>query len=214
VRVIAIDGPAGAGKSTVSRAVAARLDLPYLDTGAMYRAVTWAAIRHGIDPDDVDAVAALARDMALEVDLDGVRVDGEDVTTAIRGHDVNALVSVVAANPGVRAELRRRQREWAAAAGGGVIEGRDIGSVVFPEAELKVYLTASPRERARRRAAEAGGEVEEIAASIAARDHLDSTRDDGPLTEAAGAAFVDTDDRSVDQVVDAIVALLDESGKP
>ena len=211
MRVIAIDGPAGAGKSTVSKAVAARLDLPYLDTGAMYRAVTLAVLRRQIDPDDDDAVAAVARGMALHIDDHGVIVDGVDGTAAIRGPQVTALVSKVAANPGVRADLVQRQRAWAAEAGGGVIEGRDIGSVVFPDAELKVYLTASPRERARRRAVEAGGDIDEIAAAIAARDHFDSTRDDSPLTAALGAAYVDTDDRSVDEVVDAIVQLLGAS---
>ena len=211
MRVIAIDGPAGAGKSTVSRAVAARLYLPYLDTGAMYRAVTLAVLRRQIDPDDDDAVAAVARGMALHIDDHGVIVDGVDGTAAIRGPQVTALVSKVAANPGVRADLVQRQRAWAAEAGGGVIEGRDIGSVVFPDAELKVYLTASPRERARRRAVEAGGDIDEIEASIAARDHFDSTRDDSPLTEARGSAYVDTDHRSIDEVVDAIVQLLEAS---
>jgi cytidylate kinase len=211
MRVIAIDGPAGAGKSTVSKAVAARLDLPYLDTGAMYRAVTLAVLRRQIDPDDEAAVAAVARDMALHIDDHGVVVDGVDGTAAIRGPLVTALVSKVAANPGVRADLVQRQRAWAAEAGGGVIEGRDIGSVVFPDAELKVYLTASPRERARRRAIEAGGNIDEIEVSIAARDHFDSTRDDSPLTEARGSAYVDTDDRSIDEVVDAIVELLGAS---
>jgi cytidylate kinase len=211
MRVIAIDGPAGAGKSTVSRAVAARLDLPYLDTGAMYRAVTLAVLRRQIDPDDDDAVAAVARGMALHIDDHGVIVDGVDGTAAIRGPQVTALVSKVAANPGVRADLVQRQRAWAAEAGGGVIEGRDIGSVVFPDAELKVYLTASPRERARRRAVEAGGDIDEIEAAITARDHFDSTRDDSPLTEARGSAYVDTDHRSVDEVVDAIVELLGPS---
>lgn len=212
MRVIAIDGPAGAGKSTVSRAVAERLGLPYLDTGAMYRAVTLAVLRRAVDPDDEEGVAAVARDMTLEIGDHGVIVDGEDATTEIRGPAVTGLVSKVAANPGVRSDLRERQRVWARSAGGGVIEGRDIGSVVFPDAELKVYLTASPRERARRRAAEFGGDVEEIAAGIAARDHLDSTRDDSPLTEVAGSARVDTDHRTVDEVVDAIVALLEDDG--
>lgn len=210
MRVIAIDGPAGAGKSTVSRAVAARLGLPYLDTGAMYRAVTLAVLRRGVDPDDDDAVASVARQMTLEIDAHGIVVDGVDGTIEIRGPEVTGLVSKVSANPAVRADLRERQRAWARSAGGGVIEGRDIGSVVFPDAELKVYLSASPYERARRRAAEFGGDVDEIAAAIAARDHYDSTREDSPLTEVDGSARVDTDGRTVDQVVDAIVALLEE----
>ena len=209
--VIAIDGPAGAGKSTVSRAVAARLRLPYLDTGAMYRAVTLAALRRGIDPHDVDAVALLVRDVEITIDDSSVIVDGVESVADIRTKEVTALVSVVSAIPAVRAELRDRQRAWAERAGGGVIEGRDIGSVVFPNADLKVYLTASHLERARRRAAEAGGDVDEIAAAIAARDHYDSTRHDSPLTEADDAKLVDTDNRSVDEVVDAIVDLLGEN---
>ena len=147
--VIAIDGPAGAGKSTVGRAVARRLGLEYLDTGAMYRAVTFAAMRRGIPVHDTDAVAELAREVELDVDDDGVRVDGVDATVAIRGRDVTQAVSVVAANSGVRSELVERQRAWVRARGGGVVEGRDIASVVFPDARLKLYVTASPRVRAR-----------------------------------------------------------------
>src|SRR5256714_9766909 len=154
MRVIAIDGPAGSGKSTVSRRLAERLGLRYLDTGAMYRAVAFAALRRDLDPDDDDPVAALARNLTLDVSLEGVTVDGVDATVEIRGPEVTRAVSTVAANPGVREELRRRQREWAVANGGGVIEGRDIGTVVFPDAELKVYLTASPDARAQRRADE------------------------------------------------------------
>lgn len=209
MRVIAIDGPAGAGKSTVARALAARLGLLYLDTGAMYRAVTFAAMRRDMPLDDVDAVAELARAVALEVDEHGVRVDGVDATAAIRTPEVTASVSKVAANSGVRAEMRDRQQRWAAEHGGGVIEGRDIGSVVFPDAELKLYLTASPRVRAERRVAEAGGDVDEIEAAIAARDHYDSTRADSPLTEAAGSTFVDTTGRTIAEVLDHILELLE-----
>src|SRR5205814_2971166 len=139
MRVIAIDGPAGSGKSTVSRRLAERLGLRYLDTGAMYRAVAFAALRRDIDPDDEDKVAALARGLSLDVSLDAVTVDGVDATVEIRGPEVTRAVSIVAANRGVREELRQRQREWAAGNGGGVIEGRDIGTIVFPDAELKVY---------------------------------------------------------------------------
>lgn len=206
--VVALDGPAGAGKSTVSRALAARLGVPYLDTGAMYRCVTLAALRAGIDPADEQAVAALASRVDMEIGSDAVLLDGADVTAAIRSPEVNASVSVVAANPGVRADLRHRQRHWAELAGGGVVEGRDIGSVVFPDATLKVYLTASAFERARRRAAESGGEEADIAASIAERDRQDSSRADSPLVVPDGSTTVDTDTLDVDGVVDAIVRLL------
>jgi cytidylate kinase len=209
--VIAIDGPAGAGKSTIARALAARLGLDYLDTGAMYRAVTFAAMHRGIAVDDVPAVGALAREVALEVGEHGVLVDGLDATTAIRRSDVTANVSAVAANSEVRAELRARQREWARHHGGGVIEGRDIGSVVFPDATLKLYLTASPRVRAERRVAEAGGDVDEIERAIAIRDAKDSTRADSPLQEADGSRVVDTTGLNIDEVLAAIEGLLEEN---
>jgi CMP/dCMP kinase len=209
VRVIAIDGPAGAGKSTIAKALAARLGLEYLDTGAMYRAVTFAALHHGVDLGDEAAVAHLAESITLTVDDAGVVVDGLDATAAIRGPEVTAAVSRVAANSGVRTEMRLRQQQWAAERGGGVIEGRDIGSVVFPDAELKLYLTASPRERALRRVAQSGGDVDEIEAAIARRDHLDSTRADSPLTEAAGSTVVDTTGRTISDVLDHIVDLLE-----
>jgi cytidylate kinase len=211
VRVIAIDGPAGAGKSTVARALARRLGLEYLDTGAMYRAVTFEAMRQSLDLDDIDAVAALARRVTLEVGEHGVFVGGVDATHAIRSPEVTASVSKVAANSGVRSELRARQQAWAAARGGGVIEGRDIGSVVFPDAELKLYLTASPRVRAERRVAEAGGDVDEIERAIATRDTYDSTRVDSPLTEAAGSSLVDTTGLSIHEVLDRIVRLLESA---
>ena len=154
MKVIAIDGPAGSGKSTVARRLAVRLGLDYLDTGAMYRAVTFAALRRGIDPADTGPVADLARVVDLDVTTDHVRVDGVDATIEIRGPEVSRAVSLVAANPEVRAELVRRQREWAYERSGGVMEGRDIGTVVFPDAMLKVYLNARPEVRAERRAAE------------------------------------------------------------
>jgi CMP/dCMP kinase len=208
MRVIAIDGPAGAGKSTIARALASRLGLEYLDTGAMYRAVTVAAMRRGIGVDDLDAVGALATAIELIVDDSGVRVDGVDATAAIRTPEITAAVSAVAANSAVRAELRRRQRGWAEQRGGGVIEGRDIGSVVFPDAVLKLYLTASPRIRAERRAAEVGGVVDEIEQAIIARDGFDSTRADSPLTEADGAVVVDTSGKAIDVVLAEIEGLL------
>ncbi len=208
MRVIAIDGPAGAGKSTIARALAARLDLQYLDTGAMYRAVTCAALQRMISVDDRDIVAELARELVVDVRDDGVFVDGENVTSAIRTPQITAAVSAVAANSGVRAELRARQRAWAVERGGGVIEGRDIGSVVFPDAELKLYLTASPRTRAERRVAEAGGDVDEIERAIAARDHHDSNRADSPLVTADGSVVVDTTGLSIDEVLAKIEALI------
>lgn len=211
MKVIAIDGPAGAGKSTIARALARRMGLEYLDTGAMYRAVTFEAMRRGMSLDDTDAVAALAEGIELEVGEQGVLVEGTDATAAIRTPEVTANVSKVAANSGVRTEMRTRQQQWAAVRGGGVIEGRDIGSVVFPDAALKLYLTASPRVRAERRVAEAGGDVDEIERAIAARDHYDSTRADSPLTEAAGATIVDTTGLSIDEVLDHILRLLEHT---
>lgn len=209
MRVIAIDGPAGAGKSTIGKVLATRLGLEYLDTGAMYRAVTSAAMHAGLDLDDLEAVAALARSCALEVGEAGVRIDGRDVTAEIRGPEVTARVSKVAANSGVRAEMRARQRAWAEARGGGVIEGRDIGTVVFPDAELKLFLTASPRVRAERRVAQSGGDVDDIERSIAERDRLDSSRADSPLAEAGDARLVDTTGLAIDEVVTTLLELLE-----
>lgn len=211
MRVIAIDGPAGSGKSTVARALAAHLGLKYLDTGAMYRAVAFAVLRAGGDPEDAEATAAVARRIDLDVGLDSVMVDGVDATVEIRGPEVSRAVSVVASNPDVRKELVSRQREWAHRFGGGVLEGRDIGTVVFPDAELKVYLTADPAERARRRAKEVTDlDYEAVAADIARRDAADTSRAVDPLVEAADAALVDTTGLDVDQVVARITDLLDE----
>ena len=198
--VIAIDGPAGSGKSTVSRALALRLAVDRLDTGAMYRAVAWAALDRGVDPADRAPVAELARSLEITIG-DRVVVDGTDVTEAIRGPEVSGAVSVVAANPGVRSVLVDRQRRWVAEHGGGIVEGRDIGSVVFPQADLKIYLTASAAERARRR-------PEEGADAVARRDHLDSTRAVSPLEVADGARVIDTTDRHVADIVDEVVTWL------
>ena len=206
--IVAIDGPAGAGKSTVGRAVAARLGLDYLDTGAMYRAVTFAALRRGIDPGDQDDVAVLSSEVEMTLDGLSVTVDGVDATVEIRGREVTAAVSAVAANPRVRSELVRRQRSWVAAHGGGVVEGRDIGSVVFPDATLKLFVTASPRVRAERRVAEIGGDVAEVEASIIERDRKDSTRADSPLTETSDAVLVDTTALSIDEVVERVLGLM------
>ncbi len=209
-RVVAIDGPAGSGKSTVARAVAERLGLPYLDTGAMYRSVAFAALRARIDPADTEAVAARARDCRIELDPDGtVRVDGVDATIEIRGPEVTRAVSLVAANPGVRTELRTRQREWLDAHGGGVLEGRDIGTVVVPDADLKVYLDADPEVRAARRSREVGDlSYDEVATELARRDALDEGRDDSPLATAADAVVIDTSELSIDEVVERIAEAL------
>jgi cytidylate kinase len=207
--VIAIDGPAGAGKSTVGRALAGRLGVEYLDTGAMYRAMTFAAQRRGVVEGDLDEVAAMAPDVEIVIAHGTVLVDGEDATAAIRGREVTEAVSQVAANPEVRRVLVDRQRAWVAERGGGVVEGRDIGTVVFPDADLKLYVTASPRVRAERRVLEIGGDVAEVEASIIHRDRLDSDRDHSPLTEADDAVTVDTTGMTIDQVVDHIVGLLD-----
>ena len=211
MRVIAIDGPAGSGKSTVARQVAERLGLDYLDTGAMYRAVAFAAIRRGIDPEDVPTVARLAAQIDLEVS-DAVMVDGVDATIEIRSPEVTRAVSAVAANPEVRRELVRRQREWGADHGGGVVEGRDIGSVVFPDAAVKVYLTADDSERAARRTQEMlDMHFDEVAADIARRDHVDSTRAVSPLGVAPDAGIIDTTGRSISEVVASVLDLAQRS---
>lgn len=210
LKVIAIDGPAGSGKSTVARSVAARIGLPYLDTGAMYRSVAFAALREGVDPDDVELVANLAERLDLDVDPGGtVVVDGVDATIEIRGPEVTRAVSIVAANPRVRTEMRRRQREWASERGGGVMEGRDIGTVVFPDAVLKVYLDAAPEVRAGRRSKEVSDlSYETVAADLARRDALDQGRTHDPLREADDAFVVDTSDLGVEEIVDVILARL------
>jgi cytidylate kinase len=208
VRVIAIDGPAGSGKSTVAKQVAEKLGLAYLDTGAMYRSVAFAALRRGIDVADVEAVGRLAQQVEMEIGR-VVRVEGMDATVDIRGPEVTRAVSVVAANPEVRAELVRRQRDWVAVRDGAVVEGRDIGSVVFPNAELKVFLTASDDERARRRSQEMLDlDYDTVAADIARRDLLDSTRQASPLVVAEDAVVIDTSGRSIDDIVEEVLAQL------
>lgn len=210
VTVIAIDGPSGSGKSTVSRGVAAALGWAVLDTGAMYRAVTLAALDAGADLDDEAAIAKIAQEVDMEVGGERVQVDGRDVTHAIRGPEVTAAVSTVAAHPLVRAALVARQRDWIERRAEGVVEGRDIGTVVFPDAALKVFLTASNEERARRRhleeaAAERDRAVGDIESDMARRDTHDSQRKASPLRAAAGAMIVDTTARPVGEVVDDIV---------
>ena len=206
--VIAIDGPAGAGKSTVGRALAEHLGIAYLDTGAMYRAMTFAALQRGVVEGDLDEVAAMAPTVDVLIDGDQVYVDGVDATSAIRGREVTDAVSQIAANPAVRDVLVQRQRAWVLERGGGVVEGRDIGSVVFPDAQLKLYITASARVRAERRVQDIGGDVDEVEASIIKRDRIDSSRDHSPLTETDDATTVDTTGMTIDEVVDHILDLL------
>jgi cytidylate kinase len=198
--VVAIDGPAGAGKSTVARAVAARLGFTYLDSGAMYRCVALAALREGADP---AAVAA-----GIEIGLgERVLLDGEDVSEAIRSPSVSEAASKAAADPAVRAALVQRQRELMRA-GDWVAEGRDIGTVVAPDAAVKVFLTASPQERARRRAAELGVDEATVLAEQTIRDERDRTRADSPLRAADDAVVVDTTGLSLEQVVERVAGLV------
>ena len=214
--IIAIDGPAGAGKSTVAREVARALGLAYLDTGAMYRAVTLAALARGIDPADGEACARLARELELTFDDGGrILVDGWPGEPAIRSAEVSRSVSAVSAHPGVRRAVVSAQRALAARQGL-VAEGRDTTTVVFPAADHKFFLTASESERARRRARELGEEhrVGAVRAEIERRDRLDSTRAHSPLTRAPDAELVDTDGRSVAEVVERILELVRERKAP
>jgi CMP/dCMP kinase len=216
--VVAIDGPSGSGKSSTSRGVAERLGLRYLDTGAMYRAMTWWMLRRGVDVRDPGAVAALVEEPEILSGTDPrgptILVDGIDVGLAIRSDEVNAAVSPVAAVPEVRRRLVEVQRE-VIGDGGIVVEGRDIGSVVAPDAEVKVYLTADPAARARRRALETGGTDESVVQatreSLLARDQIDSARTASPLVMAAGAVHVDGTAYTLDEVVDLVVALVEKA---
>ncbi|GII76952.1 cytidylate kinase [Sphaerisporangium rufum] len=212
--VVAMDGPSGSGKSSASRGVARALGLRYLDTGAMYRAITWWMREHGVDTGDPAAVAARAADPVLQIGTDpaapGITVDGVDVAAAIRTTEVTSAVSAVSAVPEVRARLVAEQRA-VIGAGDIVVEGRDIGTVVAPEAPVKVYLTASPEARARRRSAElAGTTVEAQRAAMARRDALDSTRKADPLVMAADAVEVDTTEMTLDEVVAEVLRLVKE----
>jgi CMP/dCMP kinase len=215
--VVAIDGPSGSGKSTVSRRLAVALDAAYLDTGAMYRAVTWAVLRAGVDPADHDAVAKIAGELELAVGTDPgqphIAVDGERVDGPIRGPDVTGAVSAVSAVPAVRRLLVSRQREVIAAADRIVVEGRDIGSVVAPDADLKVFLTASAGERARRRSAENATDESVTATDLARRDELDATRATSPLRRAADAIELDTTTMGIDEVVAVVRRLATRSSE-
>jgi CMP/dCMP kinase len=216
--VVAIDGPSGSGKSSTSRGVAARLGLRYLDTGAMYRGITWWMLREGVDVHDREAVAAHAGEPEILSGTDpqgpSIVVEGVDVGLAIRSADVNAAVSPVSAVPEVRERLVELQRDTIGG-GGIVVEGRDIGAVVAPFAQVKVYLTADPVARAQRRAAEEGGtDVDTTQQSLLARDAIDSTRDASPLTMAEGAVHIDTTGYTLDDVIDQVVALVEAVEAP
>lgn len=213
--VVAVDGPSGSGKSTVSRRLALALRARYLDTGAMYRAVAWAVLDAGVDPHDADAVAKLVGDVALAVSIDptapGITVNGTPVDGPIRGPEVTGNVSAVAAVPAVRTALVAQQREIIGGpdrATGIVVEGRDIGSVVAPDAELKVFLTADDAERARRRSRENATDAGATAKELARRDRLDSTRAASPLKAAPDAVVLDTTALGVDEVVARLRQLL------
>jgi len=204
-----MDGPSGTGKSTVSRAVADRGDLPHLDTGAFYRAATLAALRSGVDLNDEWAVVGVVENLSLDQTEGAMDLNGEDVSMEIRGDQVTGAVSKVSAYPSVRRILVEHQRSWVARHGGrAVVEGRDIGSVVFPDANLKVYLDARPDVRAARRASQDGEDSLQVFEDIARRDHLDSTRSASPLTVPEGAEVVDTSDLTFDQVVEVVLALI------
>jgi cytidylate kinase len=209
--VIAIDGPAGAGKSTVARAAADSLGFTYLDSGAMYRCVALAAGSDGVDPDDGDALGELARGLRIELEGGTVRLDGADVTKAIREPRVSAAASRVSVHPQVREAMVARQRELIEA-GSYVAEGRDIGTVVSPDAPLKVYLTASEEERARRRSQQSGEPFEDVLTAIRARDERDSAREHGALRAAEDAVELDTTGLPVEEVVERIVDLVRERG--
>lgn len=213
--IIAIDGPSGAGKGTIARVVAARLGYRHVDTGAMYRALAWMAIHEGLDLGDETALSTLAARVRFEVGDGVVRVDGHDVSGAIRTPGIDRAAAAVARQPRVRAVLIERQRGLAAE-GGVVMEGRDIGTVVFPAAPVKVFLDASPEERARRRASDpahaAGREaaITDVATALAERDRSDRTREASPLTQAADAVAIDTTGVSIEDVVRHVLALVEQ----
>lgn len=220
--IITIDGPAGSGKSTAARKLAARLEIPYLDTGAMYRAIAHAALEQQVDIEDSAALLALARSLALEVDCGPthtrVRVNGHDVTEAIRSMDVSRYTSGVARHPQVRALLVAQQREVAAQTGSLVTEGRDQGAVVFPDADVKFVLEAKLHARALRRHREmlADGEevtLEEVSQNLSARDAVDAKQWE-PLLQSGAAIVIDTSDMTIQEVVDALVARLPQGNRP
>lgn len=211
--IIAIDGPSGAGKGTVARGVAARLGYRHVDTGAMYRAVAWKALHEGIEIGDERAVAALGERAAFELEDGRAVIDGHDVAREIRTPEIDSAAAAVARHPAVRAALVRRQREMGQD-GGIVMEGRDIGTVVFPDADVKIFLTASPEERARRRASDPAhaasqqAVLAEIATALAERDRSDSTRAVSPLLQAPDALAIDTTSMPIESVVAHILSVV------
>jgi cytidylate kinase len=214
--IIAIDGPSGAGKGTIARALARELGYRHIDSGAMYRAVGWKAIRDGVPLDDDVAVTALAARSRIEVASNLVTIDDADVTRAIRTPDIDRAAAAVARLPGVRGVLVDRQRQLGAG-GGIVMEGRDIGTVVFPTADVKIYLDASPEERARRRAVDPAhtgvpAAVSDVATLLTQRDEQDRTRTASPLLAAKDAVILDTTGKSVDEVVRQVLGVVKERG--
>lgn len=217
--VVAMDGPSGTGKSSVSRQLATRLEASYLDTGAMYRVATLRVLRNGVDLDDPAAIAVAVKELPLTIGNDPSRevilLDGEDVSSEIRGNEVTKAVSAVSAVPEVREQLVALQREITAAAGRIVVEGRDIGTVVLPEADVKIYLTASAEARAFRRNAQniaegRGDDYQAVLADVQRRDNLDSTRKVSPLRPAEDAVLVDTSDLNKDEVIDELYRVVAE----
>ncbi|AWW40349.1 MULTISPECIES: (d)CMP kinase [Streptomyces] len=214
--IVAIDGPSGTGKSSTSKAVAAQLGLSYLDTGAQYRAITWWMVANGIDVEDPSAIAAVAGKPEIvsgtDPDAPTITVDGVDVAAPIRTQDVTSKVSAVSAVPEVRARITELQRSVAAAAGRGiVVEGRDIGTTVLPDADLKIFLTASPEARAARRSGELkGADVDATREALIKRDTADSSRKTSPLAKADDAVEVDTTDLTLSQVIECVVTLVEE----
>jgi cytidylate kinase len=204
--IIAIDGPSGAGKGTVARTIAERLSYRHIDTGAMYRAIAWFAGFVGVDLTDAEAVAGLASTAVLDVN-GSVVINGHDVTQAIRTPDIDRSAAIVARHPRVRAVLVERQRAYGRT-GGVVMEGRDIGSVVFPNANLKIFLDADAEERARRRAMEVNGDRDVISRQIRERDERDRTRAEAPLTQAPDAVYVDSTSLSIEEVEETILRLV------
>jgi cytidylate kinase len=206
--IIAIDGPSPAGKSTIARAVARRMGFTYIDTGAMYRAVALWALRAEIDLDDPFRVERLAKEARIELGLDGrVSLNGEDVTAAIRDPRVSDAASKVAAIPGVRRAMREEQRRIGSLTSV-VMEGRDIGTVVFPDAQVKIYLDADPEVRAQRRAEEIGADADQVGRDLAERDRRDSTRAEAPLTQAPDAEYLDSTGLAPEQVEEAILKIV------